>query len=131
LLAGLALQRQDTAQAGRWLAQADAVAAPAWRRAPNDDLRRVMAKSRWVEGNVAEARGDTPAAYKVWAAGEALLRDDPARPVAFNRLELLVRLLQSQHRDAEAVPALARLAASGYVPLVPFARMPGVAVASQ
>ena len=131
LLASLALQRQDTAQAGRWLVQADAVAAPAWRRAPNDDLRRMLAKFRWIEGNVAEARGDTQAAYKAWMAGEALLRDDPSRPVAFNRLELLVRLLQSQHRDAEAAPALARLAASGYVPLAPFARLPAVAVAAQ
>jgi len=42
-----------------------------------------------------------------------------------------VRLLQSQHRDADAAPGLARLAASGYVPLAPFARPPATAVASQ
>ena len=131
LLAELALQKRDPAQAKSWLAQADAVAMPAWRHAPNDDLRRSVARARWLEGNIDQAQGDADAARKAWSAGEALLHDAPGTPIAFNRLDLLVRLLQSQHRDAEAESALARLAASGYVPLAPFARAPGVAVASQ
>ena len=131
LLAELALQRHDIGQAGRWLAQSDSVALPAWRRAPNDELRRIVAKSRWVEGNIAQASGDDHAAQRAWTAAADLLREARGRPVAFNRLELLARVLQAQHRDAEATPLLARLAASGYSPLVPFARPPGMAVAAQ
>ena len=131
LLAELAAQRQDIALAGHWLAQADSVVMPAWRQAPNDDLRRIVAKSRWIEGNLAEERGDDAAAQRAWAGGVDLLRGSPGKPVAFDRLDLLARLLQSQHRDAEAAPVLARLAASGYTPLMPFARPMGPAVAAQ
>ena len=131
LLSELALQRRDMAQATHWLAQSDSAAMAAWRRAPNDELRRIVAKSRWIEGNIAEASGDERGAQRAWAVAFDLLHEGPERPLAFNRLELLARVLQSQHRDAEAAPVLARLAASGYSPLVPFARPPGEAVAAQ
>jgi hypothetical protein len=76
-----------------------------------------------LQGNVAARRGDLAAAQAAWSAAERVLRDGEDPP-AFDRLDLLVRVLLAQHRDAYAAPYLARLNQSGYVPLYPWQDLP-------
>ena len=98
-------------------AEARATVAPAWAKKQNDDLRLALAEARLREGDAADAMLDHEAAVTAWTAAERLLRDGLGEPPAFNRLDLLVRVLQALHRDAEASAYLARLDKSGYVPL--------------
>lgn len=97
---------------------------PAWTTKPTSDLRLLLAEARLDEGNAHEALGDPAAARKSWSTSEALLRDGLGDPPAFERLDLLVRVLQAQHRDGEAEPYMRTLQAAGYVPLVAFTRAP-------
>ncbi|WP_159015649.1 TIR domain-containing protein [Cognatiluteimonas profundi] len=127
LLAQLALQRNDPGSASVLLSQAEADLKPAWIRKPNEELRQLVARTRYQQGQVAQARGDAKASMAAWTEAERLLRDGLGNPPAFNRLDLLVRVLQAQHRGAEAAPYRARLDKSGYVPLSPFRQSTAVA----
>ena len=120
LLAELDLQRGDAPSAGDLAAQAQAMLAPAWKREPADDLRQLLVRAHLLGGMTAQARGDDAAARIAWSQAERLLRDGLGEPPAFDRLELLVRVLQAQQRDADAAPYLARLDKSGYAPLPPW-----------
>jgi hypothetical protein len=93
---------------------------PSWEKKQNVDLRLKLAEARLREGDAADAMLDHPAAVAAWTAAERLLRDGLGDPPAFNRLDLLVRVLQAQHRDTEADAYLARLDGSGYQPLPPW-----------
>jgi hypothetical protein len=121
LLAELALQRGDATDAGALAAQAQATLAPAWKREPADDLRLLLARSHLLAGMAAQARGDDATARTAWSQAERLLRDGLGETPALDRLDLLVRVLQAQHRDADAAPYLARLDKSGYAPMPPWA----------
>ena len=116
----LALSDGAPAESLRLAQEAGAALAPAWAKKPDNDLRLKLAEARLREGDAAAALGDDTSARAAWAASEALLRDGLGNPPAFKRLELLVRVLQAQHRDADAEPYLARLEKSGYVPLQPW-----------
>jgi eukaryotic-like serine/threonine-protein kinase len=123
LLAELALQRGDSTRASSLAAQAQANLAPAWKLEQADDLRQLLARAHWLDGMAAQARGDDRAARVAWSDAERLLRDGLGEPPAFDRLDLLVRVLQAQHRDADAAPYLARLNESGYAPMPPWAAL--------
>jgi hypothetical protein len=120
LLAELDLQRGAADSARDLATQAQAMLAPAWKREPADDLRMLLARSHLLDGMAAQARGDGGAARSAWSQAERLLRDGLGEPPAFDRLDLLVRVLQAQDRDADAAPYLARLDKSGYAPLPPW-----------
>ena len=127
----LALARHSPAEALRFAQEARAVLAPNWEKKPNTDLRLKLAEARLREGDAANALGDHEAAGIAWSAAERLLRDGLGEPPAFNRMDLLVRVLQAQHRDAEAGAYLARLDQSGYVPLPPWADSTAVLAAAR
>ena len=115
------------------LAQADAKLTPALTNQQNTDAHQLLpAELKLLQGNVAARRGDLAAAQAAWSAAERVLRDGDDPP-AFDRLDLLVRVLLAQHRDADAAPYLTKLNQSGYVPLYPWQEMPTVppAVASK
>jgi tetratricopeptide (TPR) repeat protein len=120
LLAELGLQRGDVAGAGNMIGQAEAKLAPMWKEEPSDDVRILLARALWLRGMAAQAGGRGSAAQDAWSRAEHLLRDRLGNPPEFDRLELLVRVLQAQHRDADANAYLARLEESGYVPLPPW-----------
>ena len=121
LLAQIALGRQRPTEAVRVIAQVDADLRPAWAGKPNDGLRLLLAQSHWLTGQAQQALGDDSGADVAWQTAERLLRDGLGEPPRFNRLDLLVRVLQARHRDADAAPYLTRLHTSGYVPLTPWA----------
>jgi hypothetical protein len=116
----LALARHSPVESLRFAQEARAALVPNWEKKPNTDLRLKLAEARLREGDAADALGDHEAAGTAWSAAERLLRDGLGEPPAFNRMDLLVRVLQAQHRDAEAGIYLARLGRSGYVPLPPW-----------
>ena len=126
LLAELDLRRGDASSARDLATQARAMLAPAWKREPADDLRLLLARSHLLVGMAAQARDDDAAARTAWSEAERLLRDGLGEPPAFGRLDLLVRVLQAQQRDADAAPYLARLDKSGYAPMPPWASSPAL-----
>ncbi|MEO7067048.1 MAG: hypothetical protein ABI114_09095, partial [Rhodanobacter sp.] len=120
LLGELAWRRGALGEAATWLAKAEAELTPALARQQNKDAYRLLpAELRLLQGNVAARRGDLASAHAAWSHAEHLLRDG-GDPPAFDRLDLLVRVLLAQHRDAAAAAYLARLNASSYVPLYPW-----------
>ncbi|HET9835512.1 MAG TPA: toll/interleukin-1 receptor domain-containing protein [Rhodanobacteraceae bacterium] len=123
LLGELAWRRGAFDEASAWLSRADAELTPATASQQNNAYRLLPAELHWLQGNVAAQRGDPAAARAAWSAAERVLHDGGSPP-EFNRLDLLVRVLLAQHRDAEAAPHLARLHRSGYVPLYPWKEMP-------
>jgi tetratricopeptide (TPR) repeat protein len=122
LLAQISLDNHHPVDAVRLVAQVDADLAPAWARKPSDDLRILMAQARWLDGSVQQALGNAALAQAAWATAEKLLRADSRDPLPFDRLELLVRVLQARNQTASAAPYMARLNQAGFVPLVPFER---------
>ena len=104
--------------------EAHAALAPAWSKKQNESLRLLLAEARFREGDAASALGEAKAANAAWAASEHLLRDGLGDPPAFNRLELLVRVLRAEHRDEEATRYRRTLDAAGFVPLVAFSAQP-------
>ena len=120
LMAELALDNRRPADAATRLAQVDTDMAPAWARKTSDKLRILMAQTRWLDGRTQQALGDAAAAQAAWATAERLLRESQGDPPAFDRLELLAKVLEARNDNAAAAPYLARLHQTGFVPLVPF-----------
>lgn len=129
LLAELALQRGDATAAGDLAASTLAALAPAWKKDPSDELRRHLARAWLLDGLAAQARHDRASPRSAWSQAEHVLRAGPGEP-PFEFLDLLVRVLQAEHRDAEAAPYLARLERSGYVSTPPWTSASRVRVAS-
>ena len=98
-----------------------AALAPHWASKPNDDLRLLLAEAQLRKGDAQRDLGNAPGAQASWSAAEKLLRDGLGDPPAFSRLDLLVRVLQSQRRDKDAAPYLVTLQRAGYVPLLGYA----------
>jgi len=120
LLAEIALNNLRPADAASLLAQVNTDLAPAWAHKPSDDLRILMARTRWLDGSVQEVLGNDAPAQAAWTTAEHLLRADSRDPLPFDRLELLVRVLQARREHAAAAPYVARLRQAGFVPVVPF-----------
>ncbi|WHZ20509.1 MAG: hypothetical protein OJF55_002658 [Rhodanobacteraceae bacterium] len=119
-LARLALARGDTAGAARNIAAALALIEPAWQAAQNDDLRQSLARTRLLQGEVAQRKGRSADATQAWNDTRDLLIAGSKPEVAFDRLDTLVRALLLLGRSNEATPYLQRLTAAGYVPLQPW-----------
>ncbi|GAB3362875.1 hypothetical protein GCM10027431_01480 [Lysobacter rhizosphaerae] len=120
LQAQLALAQGDSRGAQAHAAEALALLEPAWRDAPNETLRLVLANSRILAGEGAQAAGDDIAARADWQQAERLLTTDAGDALPFERLDPLVRTLLHLGRAAEARLHQQRLTAAGYVPLRPF-----------
>ncbi len=119
--AQLALSAGSPTDALRIAQDTLAALAPHWASKPNDDLRLLLAEAQLRKGDAQRDLGDGPGAQASWSAAEKLLRDGLGDPPAFSRLDLLVRVLQSQHRDKDAAPYLVTLQRAGYVPLLGYA----------
>ena len=120
LQAQLALAQGDNRGAQAHAAEALALLEPAWKDAPNETLRLVLANNRILAGEGAQAAGDDAAARADWQQAEQLLTTDARDALPFERLDPLVRTLLHLGRAAEARLHQQRLTAAGYVPLRPF-----------
>jgi tetratricopeptide (TPR) repeat protein len=120
----VALSAGAPAESLRLAREAHAALAPAWSKKQSEGLRLLLAEARLREGDAASVLGDVKTAHAAWAASEHLLRDGLGDPPAFNRLELLVRVLRAEHRDEEATRYRATLDVAGFVPLVAFSAQP-------
>ncbi|HEU0307250.1 MAG TPA: toll/interleukin-1 receptor domain-containing protein [Lysobacter sp.] len=120
LQAQLALAQGDSHGARAHAAEALVLLKPAWKNAPNEALRVVLAHNRILAGEGAGAAGDHEAARVDWQQAEQLLTTDARDALPFERLDPLVRTLLHLERAAEARPHQQRLTAAGYVPLRPF-----------
>ncbi|MEO6926172.1 MAG: toll/interleukin-1 receptor domain-containing protein [Rhodanobacter sp.] len=130
LMGELAWRRGEGPEATAWLTRANVELAAAVATQQNKDAYRLLPPELHLFlGEVAAQRGDDRAARAAWSTAEQELRES-ADPPAFDRLDLLVRVLLAQHRDAEAAPYLTRLDKSGYVPLYPWQQKPDVATAA-
>ncbi|TAM96790.1 MAG: TIR domain-containing protein, partial [Rhodanobacteraceae bacterium] len=119
-LALLALSRGDLDSAAKDVASSLALIAPAWKDTQDEDSRLQFAQARLLQGEIAQRAGHIGEATNAWNEARALLVADSKPEVAFGRLDLLVRTLQSLGQDGEAAPYLQRLNAAGYVPLRPW-----------
>ncbi|HEX5961419.1 MAG TPA: TIR domain-containing protein [Rhodanobacteraceae bacterium] len=119
-LALLALSRGDTNAAARSAANSLALLEPAWKGKQDEDLRLQFAQARLLQGEIAQRRGQAGAASRAWDEAYELLVADSKQKIAFNHLDLLVRVLLLLGRGTEAAPHLQRLTAAGYVPLRPW-----------
>ena len=125
--AQLALARGDTASARKHLSDAQALIEPAWQAEQNEVLRLWLARTRLLEGEVAQQEGNPAQAAVAWKQARQLLLADAENPLPFGRLDPLVRALQQLGQAAEAVPHRQRLDAAGYVPLRPFSDVERIA----
>jgi tetratricopeptide (TPR) repeat protein len=120
LLGELAWRRGESAEAMTWLSRASTELIPVLATQQNKDGYRLLPPELHLFfGDVAAQRVDDVAARAAWAVAEQQLRGG-TNPPSFDHLDLLVRVLLAQHKDAEAAPYLARLKSSGYVPLYPW-----------
>ncbi len=120
LLGELAWRHGESAEATTWLSRADAELAPAAATQQNKDAYRLLSPELHLFlGDIAAQRGDGAAAHAAWSVAEQQLREG-TNPPTFDHLDLLVRILLAQQRAAAASPFLARLKASGYIPLYPW-----------
>ena len=125
--AQLALARGDTALARKHLSDAQALIEPAWQAEQNEVLLLWLARTRLLEGEVAQQEGNPAQAAVAWTQARQLLLSDAATPLPFARLDPLVRALQQLGQTAQAAPHRQRLDAAGYVPLRPFPEVERVA----
>jgi tetratricopeptide (TPR) repeat protein len=120
-MAWLALARGgDAAATATQIKAALGLAVPAWKAKPSGSLRLLLAQARLLQGELAQREGRVADAKDAWNQARALLLDGAENEVPFNRLDLLVRVLQRLGHGSEAAPYLKRLEAAGYVPLQPW-----------
>lgn len=119
-LARLALSRGDQGAAARQVKAALALAVPTWGAKPSESLRLHLAQAWLLQGELARRGGRTVDAENAWNRARALLLAGTKTQVPFNRLDLLVRVLQRLGHASEATPHRQRLEAAGYVPLPPW-----------
>lgn len=120
LLAELAMNTGTPGEAAHWLGLVQRELEATWVTKPSDALRLLLAQMNLALGETAQMEFDSGAAEAAFAESERLLRDGLGDPPAFERLDLLVRVLLRQHREPEAAPLIARLKTSAYVPLPPW-----------
>lgn len=131
LQARLALEAGDAGDAARYLSSASQLVQANWPDEPDERLRPWLAEHLLLQGELAAQRGERAAATHAWTGARRLLRQgaeaaDPAQrqtdaaPIAFTRLDPLLRaeLALGHRHEADAIRQ--RLDAAGYVPLHPF-----------
>jgi tetratricopeptide (TPR) repeat protein len=119
-LAQLALARHDLRTAGKNIAASLSLIEPAWRDGQKESLRVHFARTRLLQGDIAQREGRAAEARAAWKETEALLLGVSKQDIPFGRLEILVRAQQRLGRTAEAAPYLRRLTVANYVPLQPW-----------
>ncbi|HSM11056.1 MAG TPA: hypothetical protein VK827_05765, partial [Lysobacter sp.] len=124
--ARLALLRGDAAATRDHLTAAKALIEPAWRAQQNEALRLWLARTRLLQADVAQRDGHAAAATSAWGEVRQLLLDDATGEIPFDRLDPLIRALDSLGQSSEAMPLRQRLEAAGYVPRQPFATVRSV-----
>ncbi len=100
---------------------------PAWQAKQNEVLRLWVARTQLLEGEVAHVERNADVASAAWTQARQLLLVDAPTPLAFNRLDPVVRALQYLGRTTEAMGHRQRLDAAGCVPLQPWPPLPTVA----
>lgn len=119
-LARLALSRDDPDSAAKDIASSLALLEPTWENEQGNTLRLPFAQTLLLQGEIAQRKGQADEAKSSWRRARELLIADSKAEIPFDRLDLLVRTLQSLGEDGEAAPYLRRLNAAGYVPLRPW-----------
>ncbi|MHB8448679.1 MAG: toll/interleukin-1 receptor domain-containing protein [Rudaea sp.] len=119
-LARLALSRGDSDRAAKEIASSLALLKPVWNDQSDEDTRVDFAQSLLLQGEIAQRRRQPDEAKSAWIKAHDLLVADSQPEVPFDRLDLLVRVLQRLGRGSEAAPYLQRLTTVGYVPLYPW-----------
>ncbi len=122
----LALANGDLGAARIHLSAALALIEPAWSAEHNELLRLWLARMRLQEGELAHRQGNDADARQTWTEARQLLLSDAQTPLAFGRLDPLVRALRLLGQSTEAAPYVQRLDAAGYVPLQPWPAVPVV-----
>jgi hypothetical protein len=102
------------------VASARALLEPAWKAEPTETLRVWYARTRNLEGEIAEQMGDRAGAVTSWEQARSLLMADAGPDIPFSRLDPLVRVLSHLGDASAAAPFQQRLAQAGFVPLQPF-----------
>lgn len=120
LQAQFALARGDVGLARQHLAASLELIEPAWQAEQTEGLRLWLARTRLLEGEIAQREENIAGASAAWTQARELLLADATASVPFGRLDPLVRVLLNLGQHAEAEPHRRRLDAAGYVPLQPF-----------
>ena len=120
LQAQLALARGDVPSARTHLSAVQVLIEPAWRAEQNEVLRLWLARTRLLDGEVAQQEGNVAEATVAWTQARQLLLTDAATPVPFGRLDPLIRAMHALGQTDEVAPHRQRLDTAGYVPLQPF-----------
>lgn len=114
--------RRSAEQAVEWLAALQA-------REPDDhDTTRGLARALILLGRIERRGGDTAAAFAAWERARRLLEPTARRSGSMDVLEPWASVLLLLRRKDEALPILAKLEASGYLPaeLVKLCREEGI-----
>ncbi|MEO8811048.1 MAG: toll/interleukin-1 receptor domain-containing protein [Rhodanobacter sp.] len=119
-LAQLDLSGHDLRAADKNVASSLALIEPAWKAGQKEGLRVYFARTRLLQGDLAQREGRPVEAGAAWKDAETLLLGVPNQEVPFGRLEILARALQRLGHDADAAPYLRRLTVANYVPLQPW-----------
>ena len=122
LQAQLALARGDAASRARMLAASLALIEPAWQAGQNEALRLWLARTRLLQGEVAQREHNLAGAPAAWTEAQATAARPMQRDsVPFGRLDPLVRTLQSPRPARRSARRIGNAStAAGYVPLQPF-----------
>jgi tetratricopeptide (TPR) repeat protein len=119
-LAQLALSRDDLITAGKNIAASLSLVEPAWKDGQRETLRVHFARTRLLQGDIAQREGHAAEARKAWKETVGLLLGVSAKEIPFGRLEILACALQRLGVGVQAAPYLRRLTAAHYVPLQPW-----------
>ncbi|MBN8737156.1 MAG: TIR domain-containing protein [Xanthomonadales bacterium] len=119
-LARLALSRGDPDSAAREITSSLALLESIRSEHSNEDTRLDFAQALLLQGEIAQRKRQTGEAKSAWTKARELLITDSPPVIPFDRLDLVVRVLQRLGRGSEAAPYLQRLTAAGYVPLYPW-----------
>ncbi|MDE2464549.1 MAG: hypothetical protein KGO02_12645, partial [Alphaproteobacteria bacterium] len=119
-LARLALSHGNPARASQEIASSLALLESVWNDRSDEDTRLDYARALLLQGAIAQRKLRARDAGDALTKALELLVPTSQPEIPFDRLDLLVRVLQRLGRASEAAPYLQRLTAAGYVPLYPW-----------
>ncbi len=125
--AQLALIRDQREATRLYLAAARALINTAWKTGQGEDLRLWLARINLLEGELAQRSGNSAVATQSWNEARRLLLENATAPLAFGRLDPLVRALHLLGQTGEAEAHAQRLDAAGFKPLQPWPAIPTMA----
>jgi tetratricopeptide (TPR) repeat protein len=119
-LARLALSHGDPDRASQEIANSVALLETVWNDRSDEETRLDFARALLLQGEIAQRKRHAGKAGAALTKARELLVTTSQPEIPFDRLDLLVRVLQRLGRASEAAPYLQRLTAAGYVPLYPW-----------